>query len=54
MSRAVLGVLEAYVLGQLHAEVEEIAEQVGKLLEQIINGQGPDAQTNMVSMQKDE
>ena len=43
-----------YVLGQLHAEVEEIAEQVGKLLEQIINGQGPDAQTNMVSMQKDE
>ena len=54
MSRAVPGVLEAYVLGQLHAEVEEIAEQVGKLLEQIINGQGPDAQTNMVSMQKDE
>ena len=54
MSRGVLGVLEAYVLGQLHAEVEEIAEQVGKLLEQIINGQGPDEQTNMVSMQKDE
>ena len=36
MAMAVLGVIESYVLDQFHVEIEEIAEQVGELLEQII------------------
>lgn len=36
MGTAVLGVVESYVLGQFHAGVEEVAGQVGVLLEQII------------------
>ena len=36
MGMAVLGVVESYVLGQFQAGVNEIAEQVGELLEQII------------------
>ena len=36
MGTAVLGVVESYVLGQFQAGVNEIAEQVGELLEQII------------------
>ena len=54
MSRAVLGVLEAYYSVNSMQKLKKLVEQVGKLLEQIINGQGPDEQTNMVSMQKDE
>ena len=33
---AVLGVIESYVLDQFHVGIEEIAMQVGELLEQII------------------
>ncbi|MDO4272157.1 MAG: TetR/AcrR family transcriptional regulator C-terminal domain-containing protein [Eubacteriales bacterium] len=36
MAMAVLGVLESYVLNQFHVGIEEIAQQVGELLEQII------------------
>lgn len=36
MGMAVLGVIESYVLDQFHAGIEEIAKQVGELLEQII------------------
>lgn len=36
MAMAVLGVLESYVLNQFHVGIEEIAKQVGELLEQII------------------
>ena len=36
MGTAVLGVVESYVLGQFHTGVEEIARQVGVLLEQLI------------------
>ena len=36
MAMAVLGVIESYVLNQFHAGIEEIAKQVGELLEQII------------------
>ena len=36
MAMAVLGVIESYVLGQFQAGIEEIARQVGELLEQII------------------
>lgn len=46
MGTAVLGVVESYVLGQFHDSVEEIAGQVGELLEQIIrsaNEGGADA-----------
>jgi len=36
MAMAVLGVIESYVLDQFHVGIEEIAMQVGELLEQII------------------
>ncbi len=36
MAMAVLGVIESYVLNQFQAGIEEIAKQVGELLEQII------------------
>lgn len=36
MAMAVLGVIESYVLDQFHVGIEEIATQVGVLLEQII------------------
>lgn len=36
MGMAVLGVVESFVLDQFHGGVEEIAAQVGELLEQII------------------
>ena len=36
MAMAVLGVVESYMQGQFHVEIDEIAKQVGELLEQII------------------
>ena len=36
MAMAVLGVLESYILNQFHADIDEIAKQVGELLEQLI------------------
>lgn len=36
MATAVLGVLESYVLDEFKADIKEIAEQVGVLLEQMI------------------